>query len=76
MINTFIQSGKQISFSLCDHSEGDHVLNIFWFQCNFLKTTRRRRHHNVTDLNQLFKTVSIKKIPDFVYNIANHCQLN
>ena len=38
-----------------------HIL----IECNFLKIIRRR-HYDVTDLNQLFKTVSSKRILDFV----------
>ena len=30
----------------------------------------RRRHYDVTDLNQLFKTVSSKRILDFVKDIG------
>ena len=42
-----------------------HIL----IECNFLKIIRRR-HYDVTDLNQLFKTVSSKRILDFVKDIG------
>ena len=42
-----------------------HIL----IECNFLKIIRRR-HYDVTDLNQLFKTVSSKRIHDFVKDIG------
>ena len=42
-----------------------HIL----IEYNFLKIIRRR-HYDVTDLNQLFKTVSSKKILDFVKDIG------
>ena len=52
---------------LCDQCEGDHVLTVrhMLIECNFLNIIRRR-HYDVTDLNQLFKTVSAKRIIDFV----------
>ena len=42
-----------------------HIL----IECNILKIIRRR-HYDVTDLNQLFKTVSSKRILDFVKDIG------
>ena len=56
---------------LCDQCEGDHELTVkhILIECNFLKIIRRR-HHDVTDLNQLFKTVSSKRILDFVKDIS------
>ena len=41
---------------LCDQCEGDHELTVkhILIECNFLKIIRRR-HYDVTDLNQLFK---------------------
>ena len=58
---------------LCDQCEGDHELTVkhILIECNFLKTTRRR-HYDVTDLNQLFKTVSSKRILDFVNDIGHY----
>ena len=52
---------------LCDQPEGDHVLTVkhILIECNFLKIIRRR-HYDVTDLNQLFKTVSFKRTLEFV----------
>ena len=52
---------------LCDQCEGDHELTVkhILIECNFLKIIRRR-HYDVSDLNQLFKTVSSKRILDFV----------
>ena len=51
--------------------EGDHVLTLkhILIECNFLKISRRR-HYDVTDLNQLLKTVSAKRILDFVKDIC------
>ena len=51
---------------LCDQCEGDHESTVkhTLIECCFLKIIRRR-HCDVTDLNQLFKTVSSKKIIDF-----------
>ena len=48
---------------LCDQCEGDHELTVkhILIECSFLKIIRRR-HYDVTDLNQLFETVSSKKI--------------
>ena len=56
---------------LCDQCEGDHELTVkhILIECNFLKIIRRR-HYDVTDLNQLFKTVSSKRILDFVEDIG------
>ena len=56
---------------LCDQCEGDHELTVkhILIECNFLKIIRRR-HYDVTDLNQLFKTVSSKRILDFVKDIS------
>ena len=56
---------------LGDHCEGDHELTVkhILIECNFLKIIRRR-HYDVTDLNQLFKTVSPKRILDFVKDIG------
>ena len=55
----------------CDQCEGDHELTVkhILIECNFLKIIRRR-HYDVTDLNQLFKTVSSKRILDFVKDIG------
>ena len=56
---------------LCDQCEGDHELTVkhILIECNFLKIIRQR-HYDVTDLNQLFKTVSSKRILDFVKDIG------
>ena len=56
---------------LCDQCEGDHELTVkhILIECNFLKIIRRR-HYDVTDLNQLFKTISSKRILDFVKDIG------
>ena len=56
---------------LCDQCEGDHELTVkhILIECDFLKIIRRR-HYDVTDLNQLFKTVSSKRILDFVKDIG------
>ena len=56
---------------LCDQCEGDHELTVkhILIECNFLKIIRRR-HYDATDLNQLFKTVSAKRILDFVKDIC------
>ena len=56
---------------LCDQCEGDHELTVkhILIECNFLKIIRRR-HYDVTDLNQLFKTVSSKRILDFIKDIG------
>ena len=56
---------------LCDQCEGDHELTVkhILIECNFLKIIRRR-HYDVIDLTQLFKTVSSKRILDFVKNIG------
>ena len=55
----------------CDQCEGDHELTVkhILIECNFLKIIRRR-HCDVTDLNQLFKAVSSKRIIDFVKDIG------
>ena len=60
----------------CDQCEGDHELTLkhILIECNFLKIIRRR-HYEVTDLNQLFKTVSSKIIFDFVKDIGLHDSL-
>ena len=49
---------------LCDQCEGNHELTvkIFWLYAISWRLYIRRRHYNVTDLNQLFKTVYSKKI--------------
>ena len=51
---------------LCDECEGNHELTVkhILIECSFLEIIRRR-HYDVTDLNQLFKTVSSKRILDF-----------
>ena len=56
---------------LCDQCEGDHELTVkhILIECNFLKIIRRR-HCDVTDLNQLFKPVSSKRSLDFVKDIS------
>ena len=56
---------------LCDQCEGDHELPLkhILIECSFLKIIRRR-HCDVTDLNHLFKTVSFKRILDFVKDIG------
>ena len=56
---------------LCDQCEGDHELTVkhILIECNFLKIVPQR-HYDVTDLNQLFKTVSSKRILDFVKDIG------
>ena len=56
---------------LCDQCEGGHELTVkhILIECSFLKIIRRR-HYDVTDLNQLFKTVSSKRILDFVKDIG------
>ena len=48
---------------LCDQCEGDHELTVkhILIECNFLKIIRRW-HYDVTDSNQLFKTVLSKRI--------------
>ena len=52
---------------LYDQCDGGHELTVkhILIECNF-HSSIRRRHYNVTDLNQLFKTVSSQKILDFV----------
>ena len=61
---------------LCDQCEGDHELTVkhILIECSFLKIIRRR-HYDVTDLNQLFKTVSSKRILDFVKDIGLYSSL-
>ena len=56
---------------LCDQCEGDRELTVKHnlIECKFLKIIRRR-HYDVTDWNQLFKTVSAKRIIDFVKDIS------
>ena len=56
---------------LCDQGEGDHELTVkhILTECNFLNIIRRR-HYDVTDLYQLFETVSSKRILDFVKDIG------
>ena len=56
---------------LCDQCEGDHELTVkhTLIECNFLKIIHRR-YYDVTDLNQLFKTVSSKRILDLVKEIG------
>ena len=56
---------------LCDQCEGNHELTVkhILIEGSFLKIILRR-HYDVTDLNQLFKTVSSKRIPDFVKDIG------
>ena len=56
---------------LCDQYEGDHELTVkhILIECSFLKIIRRR-HYDVTDLNELFTTVSSKKMLDFVKDIS------
>ena len=44
-------------------------LLTYLIECDFLKIIRLR-HYDVTDLNQLFKTVSSKRILDFVMDIG------
>ena len=61
---------------LCDPCEGNHKLTVkhILIECDFLKTIHRR-HYIVADLNQLFKTVSCKKILDFVRDIGLYSSL-
>ena len=56
---------------LCDQCEGDHELTVkhMLIEWNFLKIIRRR-HYDVTYSNRLFKTVSSKRILDFVKDIG------
>ena len=56
---------------LCDQCVGNHELTVkhILIECSFLKITRRR-HYDVTDLNQLFKTVSSKRILGSVKDIG------
>ena len=43
-------------------------------ECSFLKIIRQR-HYDMNDLNQLFKTVSTKRIHDFVKDIGLYTSL-
>ena len=56
---------------LCDQCEGEHELTVnhILIERNFWKIIRRR-HYDVTDLNQLLKTVSCKRILDFIKDIS------
>ena len=56
---------------LCDQCEVDHELTVkhILIENNFLKIIPRRSY-DVADLNQLFKTVSSKRILDFVKDIG------
>ena len=56
---------------LCDQCEGNHELTVkhMLIECSFLKIIRRR-HYDVTDLNQLFQSVSSKRILDIVKDIG------
>ena len=56
---------------LCDQGEGGHELTVkhILTECNFFNIIRRR-HYDVTDLYQLFETVSSKRILDFVKDIG------
>ena len=56
---------------LCEQCDGDHELTVkhILIECNFLKIIYRR-HYDVTDLNQLLKIVSSKRIIDFVNSIG------
>ena len=54
---------------VCDQCEGELTVKDVLIECNFPKIIRRR-HYDVTDLNQLFKTVSSKRILDFVKDIG------
>ena len=56
---------------LCDQCKGNHELTVkhILIEFGFLKIIRRR-HYDVTDLNQLCKTVSSKTILDFVKDIG------
>ena len=58
---------------LCDQREGDHELTVKHIvtECSFLKIIRRR-HYGVTDLDQLFKTLSPNKVIDFAKVIGLH----
>ena len=52
-----------------DFSHHELTVKHILIECNFLKIIRRR-HYYVTDLNPLFKTVSSKRILDFVKDIG------
>ena len=69
--NAFIQNGNRPHPPLCDQCGGDHELTMTHIltECNFLKIIRRR-HYDVTGLNQLFKTESCNRILDFVKDIC------
>ena len=56
---------------LCDQCERDHEVTVkhVLIECNFLQIIRRR-HYDMIDLNQLFKSVSSKRILDFVKDIG------
>ena len=56
---------------LSDQCEGDNELTVkpILIECKFLKIIRQW-HYDVTDLNQLFKTVSSKRILEFVKDIS------
>ena len=59
---------------LCDECDGDRELTVkhILIECNFKIECKiiRRQHYDVIDLNQLFKTVSSKRILDFVKDIG------
>ena len=61
---------------LSDQCEGDHELTVkhMLIECDFLKIIRQR-HYDVTDFNWLFKTVSSKRILDFVKIIGLYISL-
>ena len=61
---------------LCDQCEGDHELTVkhILIECNLLKIICWR-HYDVTDLNQLFISVSSKRILDFVKDIGLYYSL-
>ena len=56
---------------LCDQCGANHELTVrhISIECSFLKIICRR-HYDVTCLNQLLKTVSSKRIIDFVKDIG------
>ena len=62
---------------LYDQCEGNHELTVkhIVIECSFPKIIRRR-HYDVTDLNQLFKTVSSRRILDFVKDICLYIVYN
>ena len=57
--------------TLCDQCEGDHELTVkhILIECSFRKIIRRQ-HYDLTYSNELFKTVSSKRILDFVKDIG------